>query len=70
MLVRPAILDPHLIAPWQPSPLGQLAKAGPWQNKHQARANEAQGVVRKTAQAGIQRVEAQNVLDMYAAELA
>ena len=41
MPVRPAIPDPHLVAPWQPSPLGQLAKAGPWQNAHQARANEA-----------------------------
>ena len=59
MPVRPAIPDPHLVAPWQPSPLGQLAKAGPWQNAHQARANEAEGVAGKTA--GIQRVEVQRV---------
>jgi len=31
---------------------------------------QSQGVAGKTAQAGIQRVEAQNVLDMHAAELA
>ena len=34
MPVRPAVPDPHLVAPWQPNPLQQLAKAGPWQNEH------------------------------------
>ena len=60
MPVRPAVPDPHLVAPWQPNPLQQLAKAGPWQNEHQARADETLGVAGKTAQAGIQRAEAQS----------
>jgi len=69
MPVRPPT-KPQPVAPWQPNPLQKLARSRPWENEHQARADEAQGVAGRTAQAGIQRVEAQNVLDMHVAELA